>query len=94
LGLGLALPVPGVLGENTFIATKKEMTVRKQFLIKESADLIIQKTHRLRAISLIAQEGDVEGLSKPDIEALFSVFVDVTTEILDIAKSIPHPTSS
>jgi len=68
--------------------------VKEQFLIKESAELIIQKTHRLRAISLIAQEGDVEGLSPPDIEALFSVFVDVTTEILDIAKSISNPISS
>ncbi|NRA60794.1 MAG: hypothetical protein HRU25_07750 [Psychrobium sp.] len=64
------------------------------FSTKESAELIIQKTHRIRAISLIAQEGDVEGLSKLDIEALFSVFVDVTTEILDIAKSMQHPISN
>lgn len=61
------------------------MTVTETIILKET---IGNKAEQITALALVAQAGSIEELTMDKIESLFSLFIDLSTDISNCADQI------
>jgi hypothetical protein len=61
------------------------MTVTETIILKET---IGNKAEQITALALVAQTGSIEELTIDKIESLFSLFIDLSTDISNCADQI------
>ncbi len=61
------------------------MTITETIILK---DTIATKAEQICALALVAQAGSIEELTINKIESLFSLFIDLSTDITNCADQI------